>query len=146
MEKIQVITDSLADYQTTINNLFGKTDYQLRRNLLSDGVPDSKSESWSETEIKVKKVFSDHLKIDSKLIEIKRSHRTVKYNRAGCPRSIMVKLHCHRDREEILKRVKSLKGTHIFINDDFSETHAHENERTFCHVSERGVRRGASPS
>ncbi len=27
MEKIQVITDSLADCQTSINNLFGKTDW-----------------------------------------------------------------------------------------------------------------------
>lgn len=51
-EKIQVISDSLADYQTSINNLFEKMDYlenQTRRNnLLIDGVPDSKSESWRE--------------------------------------------------------------------------------------------------
>ena len=124
-EKIQVISDSLADYQTSINNLFEKMDYvenQTRRNnLLIDGVSDSKSESWSEIEINVKKVISDHLKIDSKLIEIERSHRTGKYDHAGRPRPIVVKLLRYKNKEEILKRAKSLKGTNIFINEDFSE-------------------------
>lgn len=40
-------------------------------------VPDSNSESWAETEIKAKKVLSDHLKIDPKLTEIERSHRVI---------------------------------------------------------------------
>lgn len=89
-----------------------------RNNLLIDGVPDSKYESWSETEIKAKKVkLSDYLKIDDKLIELERSQRTGKYNHAGCPRSIVIKLLRYKDKQEILKRAKSLKGTNIFINE-----------------------------
>lgn len=57
--------DSLADYQTPIDNLSALRDYlenqSRRNNLLIDGVPDSKYESWSKTEIKAKKVLFVYL-------------------------------------------------------------------------------------
>lgn len=114
------ISTSLASYQVSMNNLSAKNDYlenQTRRNnLLIDGVPESKTESWGDTEIVTKKVLSEHLKMDSKLIEVKRAHRSGKYDLSGRPRSTAVKLLRYKDKQEILKRSKLLKGTNIFIN------------------------------
>ncbi len=84
-----------------------------RNNLLIDGVPDSKSESWRDTETLTKKVLSDHLKIDSKLIEVVRAYRTGKYDQAGRPRSIVVKLLRYKDKQEILRRAKQKRHQHL---------------------------------
>lgn len=114
------ISTSLASYKVSMNNLSAKNDYlenQTRRNnLLIDGVPESKTESWGDTEIVTRKVLSEHLKMDSKQIEVERAHRSGKYDLSGRPRSIVVKLLRYKDKQEILKRSKLLKGTNIFIN------------------------------
>lgn len=114
MEEIRAITESLSGHQTPTNDLFTKLDYlenqSRRNNLVIDGIPDSKS--WSDTESKAKKLFSDHLKIDPKLIEIERAHRIENYGHTGHPRSIELKLPRFKDKEEIMK---CAKGTNFFL-------------------------------
>ena len=126
MEVGKTISEGLSASQTFTNDVSAKLDYlenQSRRsNVIIDGIPDVKSESWSDAEIKVKNVFTDHLKIDPKLIEIERAHRVGKYDPTGRPRSIVAKLLRFKDKEEIFKRSKNLKGTNIYINEDFSES------------------------
>ena len=124
-EKLQIISESVGDYQASLNTWSSKLDYfdniTRKKNLVIDGVPDVKLEAWSETESKIKKLFSEHLKIDPKHIEIERGHRIGKHDPTGRPRSILIELLRHKDKQEILKRAKTLKGTNIFINEDFSD-------------------------
>lgn len=124
-EKLKVISESLGHYQASLNTLADKMDYMdnitRKKNIVIDGVPDVKAEIWSETESKIKKLFLEHLKIDPKHIEFERGHRIGKHDPTGRPRSILIELLRYKDKQEILKRAKSLKGTNIFINDDFSD-------------------------
>ena len=126
MEDGKTIAEGLLAFQTLSTDVTAKLDYlenQSRRsNVIIDGIPDVKSESWSDAEIKVKNVFTNHLKIDPKLIEIERAHRVGKYDPTGRPRSIVAKLLRFKDKEEIFKRSKNLRGTNFYINEDFSES------------------------
>ena len=121
----KTISERLSASQTSSHDVTAKLDYlenQSRRsNVIIDGIPDAKSESWSDAEIKVKKLFTDHLNIDPKLIEIERAHRVGKYDPSGRPRSIVIKLLRFKDKEEIFNRAKNLKGTNFYINEDFSD-------------------------
>lgn len=87
-EKIKAISGGLSGYQTSVNDLSAKLDYlenQSRRsNVIIEGIPDTKMESWSDIKIEAKKSFTDHLKIDPKLIEIERAHCGGKYDPVGC--------------------------------------------------------------
>ena len=87
MEVAKTISERLSPSQTSTNDVSSKLDVlenQSRRsNVILDGIPDVESESWSDAEIKVKKLFTDHLKIDPKLIEIERAHHVGKYDPSG---------------------------------------------------------------
>ena len=93
-------------------------DRNRRNNLRVDGVRENEGESWNETEIKVKKLLRDRLKIDDVIIE--RAHRMGKKNKDK-PRTIIFKLLSYKDKERIMKNRKMLKNTGIFINEDFSD-------------------------
>lgn len=60
-----------------------KLDYienQIRRNnILVDGIPDEKGESWDESERKVRAVIQKNLGLDVNNIEIERAHRIGTY-------------------------------------------------------------------
>lgn len=124
-EKHQAIAESFGEYQASLNSLTGKLDYMdnisRKKNIVIDGVPDVKSETWIETEAKVKKLFLEHLKIEPKHIEFERGLRIGKYDSTGRPRSILIELLRYKDKQEILKRAKFLKGTNIYINEDYSD-------------------------
>lgn len=92
-----------------------------RNNILIDGIKDDRSESWHDTEIKAKKFLADHFKLEPKLIEEERVHRNGTFQPEGSLRTMVVKLLRFKDKEEILKRAKCLKGTKFFINEDFTE-------------------------
>ncbi|KAJ8250918.1 hypothetical protein GJAV_G00214750 [Gymnothorax javanicus] len=92
-----------------------------RNNILINGIKDDKTESWHDTEVKAKKFLADHFKMDPKLIEVERAHRNGTFQPDGRPRTMTVKLLRFKDKEEILRRAKCLKGTKFFIHEDFSE-------------------------
>ncbi|KAJ8346773.1 hypothetical protein SKAU_G00281740 [Synaphobranchus kaupii] len=73
----------------------------------------------TETEEKVKKIVAEKLQLQQE-IEVERAHRTGKPG-GDRPRSIVVKLLRHKDRSAILQRTKSLKGSKIYINEDFTD-------------------------
>ena len=54
-------------------------------------------------------------------VEVERAHRAGKPG-GERPRPIVVKFLRHKDRTSILQRTKALKGTRIFINEDFTES------------------------
>nr|XP_047135726.1 autophagy-related protein 11-like [Hydra vulgaris] len=88
-----------------------------RNNLRLEGITESESESWNESEEKVLSIFENKLNVSDVVIE--RAHRTGKTGQSK-PRSIVIKLLNYKDKVNILKNSKKLKGTGIFINEDYS--------------------------
>ncbi|XP_065678253.1 repetitive organellar protein-like [Hydra vulgaris] len=97
-------------------------DRNRRNNIKIDGVRENEKETWDQTEKKVQQIFNDQLKISNIIIE--RAHRIERRFNAekikNKPRTIILKLLNYKDKEKILENAKMLKGTGIFINEDFS--------------------------
>ena len=73
-------------------------------------------------ETKIKNIFQEKLEIHDDII-IERAHRTkgktTKNNTAT--RTFVIKLANYKDKSMILRNVHKLKGSDIFINEDFSK-------------------------
>lgn len=107
-------------------SLSEKSDYNesqsRRNNLIFDGIQESESETWSDSEAKVKKLLSEKLGIDHQKIELERAHRTGKTSsEATRPRPIVAKFLRFKDKQEVLSNAKKLAGTNIYINEDYPE-------------------------
>ena len=110
------------------NDCLAKVDYldnqSCRNNIIIEGLdPDTGSETWAETENKVREMFTNQLKLDSKTIEIEWAHRNGRFiQNADKPRPVVVKLLRFKDRDLILSMARAhLKNTPIYINEDFSD-------------------------
>lgn len=110
-----------ADISTIVQKYDYLENQSRRNNILIDGVPDNKQENWSQCEQKVREILKDKLKLDPLKIEIEHAHRNGKFQEDGRPRPIVTKLLRYKDKEVIMQRAKYLKGSNIFINEDFSE-------------------------
>ena len=113
--------------RTELDELKSSFDYQenqqRRNNLRIDGVPETAAETWELTEKKVRLIMAEKLKINAKMVEIDRAHRVGKQQPGSTkPRSIVARFLRYKDKQEILKRAKVLKGTNIYINEDVSDT------------------------
>ncbi|XP_049897457.1 uncharacterized protein LOC126388379 [Epinephelus moara] len=95
---------------------------QSRRNkIVIDGIPEAPGESWADSEEKVKDMLKKKLQLQRE-IEVERAHRTGKPEAAReRPRSIVVKFLRFKDKAAVLQRAKNLKGTKIFINEDYAD-------------------------
>ncbi|XP_066265890.1 centrosomal protein of 85 kDa-like [Branchiostoma lanceolatum] len=122
---VKVIETEISQIKADLQVHQNKADYlenQSRRsNILIDGVPDARDETWSQCEQKVKSLMKEKLKLDPMSIEIERAHRNGRYQDGGRPRPIVAKLLRFKDRDTIVQRAKYLKGSNIYINEDFSE-------------------------
>ena len=116
-ESLQMI-DSKSDYLES---------QQRRNNIVVDGIPESPNEKWSDSEEKVRKMIQEKLHLDQSNICLERVHRTGKPRTLTedttntRPRTIVVKFLRFKDREAVLQRAKQLKGTNIYLNEDFPE-------------------------
>lgn len=92
-----------------------------RNNLVVDGIPKTQNESLKET--KDMCVINKKLHLDSSQMLIERVHRTE--NPTGYsgkrPRPIMVKFLRYKDKMDVLGKAKKLKGTKIYVNEDYTE-------------------------
>nr|XP_033465134.1 uncharacterized protein LOC117245763 [Epinephelus lanceolatus] len=111
------VCDSLLAFTDKMEYLEGQS---RRNNLVFDEIKDSQGDTWAETEEKVKKVLAEKLQMNQ-VIKMERAHRTGKPG-GGRPRPIVVKFLRYKDRTAILRRTNSLKGTKIYINEDFTDT------------------------
>lgn len=92
-----------------------------RNNIVIDGVPESTGDSWADSEEKVKDIFRQKLQLQRNM-EMERVHRIGKPETARSrPRSIIVKFLNFKDKAAVMQRAKNLKGTKIFINDDYTD-------------------------
>ena len=96
-------------------------DRSRRNNLRIDGVKESERESWEDTEVKMQNLFTNELGLQRQ-INIERAHRTGKAQTGeeSKPRTIVLKMLDYREKILILKNAHKLKGTGIYINEDFS--------------------------
>ena len=106
----QMIKEKLRDLE----------DRTRRNNLRIDGVNESVKETWDETEEKVMKILKNNLGITT-AVKIERAHRAGKIRlNSKRPRTIVIKILDYKDKTNILRNTHKLKGTGIFINEDFS--------------------------
>ncbi|KAJ3601088.1 hypothetical protein NHX12_032061 [Muraenolepis orangiensis] len=93
-----------------------------RSNVVLDGIGEEPGETWEQTEEKVKDILVDKLKLQ-RGIEIERAHRTGKPAANNTrPRPIGVKFLRFKVRSAVLERDKNLRGTNIYINEDYTDT------------------------
>ncbi|XP_065681515.1 uncharacterized protein LOC136095174 [Hydra vulgaris] len=91
-----------------------------QNNLRIDGVEEKPNETWSDCENTVKNIFKKQLKIDGEVI-VERAHRVGKSRDSKLPRTIVLKLLNYKDKNKILNAVKNLRGTGVYINEDFAK-------------------------
>lgn len=109
---LQDSSESIKSLQAKIDDM---EDRSRRNNIRVDGIVDGKSESWEESERKVKNLLSDRMGID---VHIERAHRTGTFNK-NKQRTIVCRLYDYKQKEHIVRNARTLKGTNVFINEDF---------------------------
>lgn len=122
--KIRSFESSISKSKQELEDLFEKLDHienQLRRSNLIDGIAEEKGETISGLEMKIQQMLLNNLGLDSSTIEMERVHRIGQFHEGRKPRKIVVKLLRFKDRQRILFSTKKLKGTNIYINEDFSD-------------------------
>ena len=114
---IQETYEWQLDPEYVHNKLVDLEDCSRRNNLRIDGIKEKIRESWEDCESEVEKLFREKLDIEDKII-IERAHRAKEPKNQ--PRTIICRLLNFKDKENILKNCRKLKGTNIFVNDNFS--------------------------
>ena len=114
--------DQIQDYQVDPEYVTNKLieDRSRRNNLRIDGISESRNETWEDCEEEIQKVFNEKLGV--KNVQIERAHRSKRSksnNNSEKPRTIVCKLLNYKQKEEILRNTKNLKGSNFFINEDF---------------------------
>lgn len=124
-DKVKSFDNNAGRVKQDMEDILIKLDYMenqhKRNNIIIDGLEEEKGENWNDVEHKVQKMLSSNLGLDTTKIEVDRAHRVGHYEVGGRPRRVMVRLIRHKDKQQILSSAKKLKGTKIFINEDFSE-------------------------
>ncbi|XP_065664601.1 uncharacterized protein LOC136086242 [Hydra vulgaris] len=92
-------------------------DRQRRNNLRFEGILENDLESWDDSETKILSLRENKLNVTG--VNIERAHRTGKPD-LNKPRTIVIKLLDYKDKIKILKNANKLKGSGIFINEDYS--------------------------
>lgn len=117
----------LAESMIAIDNKADILEGQSRsHNVMIDGIPESENERRSDSEEKVPTLFKEKLDLDPHTIGIDRAQRVGKASTAADgthvrqrPRPVMVRLLRIKDRDTILSKAKMLRGSNIFINEDY---------------------------
>ena len=118
------LVDEIYDYQVdpeyVTNKLIDLEDRSRRNNLRIDGMSELRNETWEECEEKIQKVFNEKLGV--KNVQIERAHRSKRSksnNNSGKPRTIVYKPLNYKQKDEMLRNTRKLKGSKIFINEYF---------------------------
>ena len=121
--KVQEIWDYQKNPDFIQHKLVELKNRSRRNNLWIDGTEEEEGETWEISEAKATKVFKEKLEIN-KDIMIERAHRT-KRNKdkdkdKKRPRTILLRLADFKGKSIIFKNVNKLKGSDVYINEDFS--------------------------
>lgn len=111
-----IITDNLNDISNKLDYLENQS---RRNNIIFDGIPETKQETWKVSEEKVLSVLKTNMGFtDDPPIE--RAHRVGSANPRKT-RPIVVKFLNFKDRDTVLRNGKKLRGTSVYVRDDLSE-------------------------
>lgn len=112
------VCENLHDITDKLEYLEGQS---RRKNLVFEGVLESPGETWADAEEKINQLLREKLQLQHP-VEMERVHRVGKPGGRDWPRPIIAKLLRWKDREAILQRAKQLKGTKIYINEDYMDS------------------------
>ena len=92
----------------------------MRDNLIFTKIPEAEGESNEQTEAALRKFMTEKLGMSKeriKLIGFERVHRMG--DKRHRPRNVIAKFSRYKDREEVRKNAKSLKGTEHYVFQQF---------------------------
>lgn len=118
-EKCPEVQDALVDLSDKLDDLENRS---RRNNLCFDGIPETAEkpyETWDQSEGKIKELITNKFHMKAEDVIIERAHR-VGPKKDDKPRSIVAKFLCFKDRESIFKNGKNLKGSGIYVREDYS--------------------------
>ena len=110
--------DEIFNYQVDpeymTNKLIDLEDKTKRNNLRIYGISESRNKTWEECKEDIQKVFNEKLGV--KDVQNERAHRSKRSksnNNSDKPTTIVCKLLNYKQKEEILRNTKELKGSNI---------------------------------
>ena len=120
-KNIEVIQTTKPSWAKEIENkLVDLEDRSRRSNLRINGIKEGKNETWEECEEKVNCFLEEILDMDTSEIWIERAHR-VGEKKTGQERQIVVQFNSYKNKLDILRNCKKLKGTNFSVFEDFSK-------------------------
>lgn len=124
-DNIKTLTDDNTYLKNKVQFL---EDYSRQNNLKIEGIPEG-NETEHELAQKVHNLLKDKLNLDPQTIRVEKLHRLgKKYVNAKQPRLVMVRFLSYSDRNMVWNKRSQLKGTSVFLKEDFSA--ATEKERS----------------
>ena len=117
-EDVTYMNDYIKDEENIRNKLEELEDCSRQNNIRIDGIKGHNEESREECEKRVHSMLKERLDIES--VEIKRTHRAGRKSR-NKSRITVCRLLRFKDKQNILRKAKLLKGTNIFINEDYCQ-------------------------
>ena len=125
--ELQEFYNNQTDPEYIYYKVVGLVDRSRRCNLWTDGVTEKKDETWEQCEDKIENTFKEKLGLVSiRIVRVNYSKGKTSSNKAT---TIVSKLLSYNQNKEVLKNVKKLKGSNIFINEDLPfETIQHRKE------------------
>ena len=121
--RMEEICDYQIDPDYVEQKLIDLEDRSRRNNQRVDGILETPAERWEDSEEKLQQVFQEKLGLECP-IAIKQAHQTSSRqnntNNGSSPRTIICNLSRQENKVKILQKANKLRGTTIFINEDFS--------------------------
>lgn len=116
---VKAIENDLLNADEVSDKLVELEDRSRRNNLRIDGIEESPDETWETCENKIKDVIKEKLDIETD-VELDRCHRMGK-KRGNRPRTLICRFTKFKDKQCVLSNARKLKGTNIYIYEDFSQ-------------------------
>ena len=117
-KNVKDIEEDLLDPEEVSSKLIELEDRSRRNNLRIDGIEEKPNETWEECEENVQQMIKEKLGI-TEPIEIDRCHRISKQKKPNRPRTVICRITKFKDKQKILKNAKYLKGSGIYVYEDF---------------------------
>ena len=113
---VSSVQDRLSKLEISPDYLENQTN---RNNVVFDGVPEHRAESWEDSEKKVLEIIENTMDLDNVVVE--RAHRVGRSKSSQRARPIVVKFLKFKDREAVLRSGKKLQGSSMYVREDLSE-------------------------
>lgn len=117
-KNVKVIEEDLLDPEDVSSKLIELEDRSRRNHLRIDGIEEVPNETWEECEESVQEMIREKLGINEN-IEIDRCHRMQKQKNQNRLRTIICRITKYKDKQKVLRNAKYLKGSGIYVYEDF---------------------------